>query len=292
MDINGFSREPLNMEDSNPGRVEYCPGGVGRNIAENLHRLGADVRFIGVIGDDPGGELIKNSSARIGLNVGHSLFIKSGGRVTSVYIALMDSSGVMKLALADMDIIEEMTAEHLESKAAIIKESTIVVLDTNLPERIINFIVDRFSDARFFLDAVSARKAPRVAPRIGLFDTVKLSDVEASAISGVEATDVKKAADWFIAKGVRRVFITLGKDGVFAASAGMSFLVPVRYLPPENTSGGGDAFMAGIVYGTLQGWGEETIVAFSLAMAGITVQSKFTVSPYMCLELVQKRMGA
>ena len=77
MDINGFSTDPLNMADSNPGRVEYCPGGVGRNIAENLHRLGAEVRFIGVIGDDPGGELIRDSSARMGLNIEHSLFLKS-----------------------------------------------------------------------------------------------------------------------------------------------------------------------------------------------------------------------
>src|SRR5215469_12513795 len=82
MDINCFSRNPLNMYDSNPGRVEYCPGGVGRNIAENLHRLGAEVRFIGVIGDDPGGALLKSSSASIGLNIKHSLFLASSTKLS------------------------------------------------------------------------------------------------------------------------------------------------------------------------------------------------------------------
>jgi pseudouridine kinase len=260
---------------------------VSKYITE---KTGVDVRFIGVIGDDPGGELIRNSSARMGLNIEHSLFLKSEGPVTSVYIALMDSNGVMKIALADMDIIEQMTVAHIESKAAVIKESAIVVLDTNLPEPIIIFILDNFSGVRFFLDAVSAKKAPRAASRIGLFDTIKLSNVEAQALSGIEAQDLQKEADWFINMGVRNVFITLGKEGVFYARAGMSFLAPARYVPPVNTSGGGDAFMAGIVYGTLQGWDEKAIVSFSLAMAGITVQSKFTVSPDMSLELIQDEL--
>ena len=305
MDINGFSVDPLNMADSNPGRVEYCPGGVGRNIAENLHRLGADVRFIGIIGDDPGGIFIRNSSKRMGLNIEHSLFLKSETQVTSVYIALMDSNGEMKLALADMNIMEQMTTEHLESKARVIEESAIVLLDTNLPEAIISFILDRFGGAGplFFLDPVSARKAPKAASRIGSFDTIKLGRMEASVLSGVEIPNVpdsgtggalmeklKEAARVFIDKGVRRVFITLGKEGVFTASAAKSFFTPVRYVQPHNTSGGGDAFMAGIVYGTLHGWDEERIVSFSLAVARITVHSKTTVSPELCLSLVEKEL--
>jgi len=302
MDINGFSREPLNMADSNPGRVEYCPGGVGRNIAENLHRLGAEVRFISVIGDDPGGELIRTSSAHIGLNIEHSLFLKSEGRFTSVYIALMDSNGEMKLALADMDILEHMTQEHLESKAGIISESEIIVIDTNLPEKIIGFILSRFGGKRkplIFLDTVSARKAPRAAFGIGSFDTIKMGRMEASVLTGIdipwknaheEREELKNAARVFIGKGARRVFITLGKEGVYTACEGMSFFSPVKYLPPLNTSGGGDAFMAGIIFGTLHGWDEEATVSFSLAMAGITVQSKSTVSPDMCLELVKEKL--
>jgi pseudouridine kinase len=303
MDINGFSRKPLNMADSNPGRVEYSPGGVGRNIAENLRRLGAEARFIGVLGDDPGGELVRSSAAHIGLNIGHSLFLEN--RVTPVYIALMDSNGEMKVALSDMDIMEEMTEAHLESKAGIISESRIVLLDTNLTEGIINFVLDRFGGGAgplFFLDAVSARKAPRAASRLGSFDTLKLGRMEASALSSIEIPDfkssdeaaasklqalLKEASGYFINRGARRVFITLGKAGVYYASVGKSFFRPVRYAPPVNTTGAGDAFMAGIVYGTLRGWGEERIVSFSSAMAGITVRSKSAVSPDMSLELAE-----
>ena len=309
MDINAFSSAPLVPGDSNPGRIEYAAGGVGRNIAENLHRLGVETRFIGVIGDDPGGDFIKSSSARIGLNIEHSLFLKAKGAVTSAYLAMVDSNGELKLALSDMGIMEQMTVEHIEAKAAIIAKSAIVLLDTNLSEKIIRFILNRFSPGSgsgppplFFLDGVSAKKALAAASCLGCFHTVKLGVLEASALSGIELSEepalaaqgelLKKAAKALLATGLHRLFITLGKEGVYTARKDRQFLSPVRPLEPVNTSGAGDAFMAGTVYGTLQGWEDERIVSFASAMAGITVESRSAVSPRMSLALVEERMTA
>jgi pseudouridine kinase len=321
LDINGFSCDPVNMEDSNPGRVEYCPGGVGRNIAENLRRLGTDVHLISVIGDDPGGTLIRSSCRNIVLDIEHSLFLPN--TVSSVYLALMDSNGEMKLALSDLSCLEKLSEQHLENEAALIEHSSIIVLDTNLSEEIIRFILKRFSPDSgnspkgplFFLYPVSARKSAKVKSCIGSFDTVKLNRMEAEFLSGIpipppppdihenpEAHKVllsalKEAGSYFIKQGagvpfrgtpgVRRVFITLGKGGVYYHDADKNFFTPVRYVQPVNTSGGGDAFMAGMVYGTLQDWEGEAIVSFSAAMAAITVQSQTTVCENISLELVR-----
>jgi pseudouridine kinase len=316
MDINGFSAAPVNMADSNPGRIEYCPGGVGRNIAENLHRLGEKVRLISVIGDDPGGQMIRAASEKTGLDIGHSLFLS--GEVSSVYLAIMDSNGEMKLALADMSLPERMTSEHLESKAPLIAESAVVVLDANLTEDIIRFVLDRFGPGQnpggngggaadrtgrgplFFLDPVSARKAGRARAVIGGFDTLKLNRMEGECLSGVplpspEAAGsaelnacLDRAGSYFIEQGVRRVFITLGRAGVYFRSEGKRFLAANRQVKPVNTSGGGDAFTAGMVYGTLHGLGDEGTAAFAGAMAAITVQSTSAVSPGMSLDLVEE----
>ncbi|GHV86662.1 carbohydrate kinase [Spirochaetia bacterium] len=308
VDINGFSLAPLNMADSNPGTVEYCPGGVGRNIAENLHRLGAEVRLISVIGDDWAGDLLRASSRDMGLNIEHSLFLPG---TSPVYIALMDNTGEMRLALADMSILDKMSCEHLESKADLIAKSTVVVLDTNLPEAIIRFVLDRFGSGGncgktagplFFLDPVSARKSAKVSSLTGRFDALKLGRMEAAFLSGTDIpectgtdkrnpgllTKLEEAADSLIRRGTGRVFITLGKGGVYFAQADKRFFTPVKQVQPVNTSGGGDAFMAGMVYGTLHGWEPERIVPFAMAMAAITVQSKTTVSRNLNVELVEK----
>ncbi|MDR0598853.1 MAG: carbohydrate kinase family protein [Treponema sp.] len=306
MDINGFSRDPLNMADSNPGRVEYCPGGVGRNIAENLLRLGAEVRLISVIGDDPGGELIRSSSRDLGLDISHSLFLS--GAASSVYLALMDSDGEMRLALSDMSILERMTRAHLESKAELIAAGGIIVLDACLTEEVIGFVLDRFGGRPegplIFLDPVSARKAARIASLAGRFHTLKLSRMEAECLSGVvirpprgegpgvPREGLEEAASRLLRRGTRRVFITLGKEGVYCASGEKRFYRPIRPVEPVNTSGGGDAFMAGVVYGTLRGWAEEEIVLFSAALGAITVQSDTTVSREMSLALARRTMEA
>ena len=48
VDIQGFPYNSLIYRDSNPGKVEFSLGGVGRNIGENLTRLGIPVKLISV----------------------------------------------------------------------------------------------------------------------------------------------------------------------------------------------------------------------------------------------------
>jgi pseudouridine kinase len=298
VDINGFSTEPVNINDSNPGTIEYCPGGVGRNIAENLARLGTGVKLISVIGGDPGAKIITAADCG-GLDLRHSLFLKDG--VSSTYLALMDSNGEMRMALSDMSILEKMTKEHLERKAGIIAKTEIIVLDAGLTEDIMAFVMERFPGKTIFLDPVSARKAVKAKSILGGFHTIKMSRMEAECLSGTVINrknpggkaflqSLEKAGERFISAGVRRVFITLGKDGIYYRDRDRSFFTPIRYVKPVNTSGGGDAFMAGVLYGSLNGFCAEKTVSFAAAMAALTVQSRTTVSREMCKELVEKTM--
>ena len=52
IDIEGMPYEELIYKDSNPGRIRMSYGGVGRNITENIARLGGDVAMVSVAGDD------------------------------------------------------------------------------------------------------------------------------------------------------------------------------------------------------------------------------------------------
>ncbi|MDR2181865.1 MAG: PfkB family carbohydrate kinase [Treponema sp.] len=314
MDISGFSSQPVNMADSNPGHVEYYPGGVGRNIAENLLRLGADVRLVSVFGDDPSAQRLIDHSRRIGLDIGGSLFLSETS--SSVYIALMDSNGEMRLALSDMSILERLSPRDLEERADLVGKSSAILADAGLSEETLRFIPRRFGGSPIYLDPVSSRKAEKVRTFVGAFHTLKLSRMEASTLSGIELPPpetvsaiklcgemefsgaisktlrrgLEVAGAHFIRQGCKRVFITLGKAGVYFRSAADELIYPIRRVPPVNTTGGGDAFMAGIIYGTVHGMADRDILPFAAAMGAITVRSKMTVSPEMNLELVQRNM--
>ena len=69
IDVEGSPFEKIKYRDSNPGIVSVAYGGVGRNIAENAARLGADVAMISVIGDDNMGKGAKSELAELGVDV-------------------------------------------------------------------------------------------------------------------------------------------------------------------------------------------------------------------------------
>ncbi|GHV68974.1 carbohydrate kinase [Spirochaetia bacterium] len=279
IDIHGFSEKPLVMGDSNPGRIANCSGGVGRNIAENLARLGVDVKLISVIGNDAFGAQIVREGEAAGIDLSHSLFLKTG---TSVYLALMDNRGEMALALSDMRNLEKLDAAYLKKKKALIAGSKIIVLDANLGEEALQYLVSAFKDRPLFLDPVSSLKAKKIKPLLGNFDTLKLSRLEAAVLSGLDIDtqkkNLQKIGAWFIEQGVKRVLITLGKDGIFCHSQREHFFRPVHYVEALSASGAGDAFMAGIVYGTLNQYHDDEIAEFASTLSTLTVQSVRTVS--------------
>ena len=52
IDVAGYSHHPLNYADSNPGKIKFTPGGVGRNIAHNLALLGKNAWLLSAVGGD------------------------------------------------------------------------------------------------------------------------------------------------------------------------------------------------------------------------------------------------
>ncbi|ELI6442400.1 winged helix-turn-helix transcriptional regulator, partial [Aeromonas salmonicida subsp. salmonicida] len=111
MDICGCSHDNLRIGDSNPGRVRTSAGGVGRNIAENLARLGTDTRLLTAVGNDQYGHHLLEVSQRAGVDVRQVLVLE--GQATSCYLSLHDGSGEMSCAVNDMAIIDQLTPARL-----------------------------------------------------------------------------------------------------------------------------------------------------------------------------------
>lgn len=130
IDIHGKSQQPLRSNDSNPGKVRIAAGGVARNIAENLARLGADTRLISAVGDDHHGQVLMRLSRAAGINVQNVVQIPSAA--TSTYLSVLDDSGDMLVAINDMSIIDELTIDRLRPLQAMLKQSSLMVLDAFL----------------------------------------------------------------------------------------------------------------------------------------------------------------
>lgn len=289
IDIHGFTEEKLIERDSNPGLVKICLGGVGRNISENLARLGIDTKLISVTGGDINGKRLMEECTQMGIDMEHSLILPDMN--ASIYLAIMDENSDMAIALSDMSIVDRMTPEFIKSKYHILKNSEVIVVDTCLSRQVIEYILTNFKDKKILLDPVSIKKSRRVKDIIGGFHTIKLNRHEAEYLSGINIEDthgLKKAINYFITKGVERVFITLGKEGVYYGEGDYTN----SYKPPKikvtNATGAGDAFMAGVVYGNLYEKDIDEIAKFSTVAAMIALKNHETVNPNMSIESINK----
>ena len=113
VDIIGFPNATLLPRDSNPGRVKISLGGVGRNIAENLVKLGVYTRLISAIGDDIHGHKILDEARLIGLDMQDSLILQEP---TSTYMAVLDEKGDMNVAISHMDAIEKISIDFIRQR--------------------------------------------------------------------------------------------------------------------------------------------------------------------------------
>lgn len=276
VDIIVKSKKAIIPGDSNPAVRKQTYGGVGRNIAENLARLGVKVNLVSAVGDDAYGRQLLNDCASTGVNVEHCLTKKGA---TSTYIAVLDKSGEMHVAMVIDSAM--LTIGHIKKCAGQICKSDIILLDTGLEEKMVIHILEHFKGNDIYVDCTSVTKAKRVKDVIGRFHTIKMNKLEGSYLTGMELDDeasLRKAGDYFLNKGVKRVIISLGQEGFYYQSdAGHIRLRPTP-ISPKNATGAGDALMAGVVYCSLNNKCPQYTADFAQAMARNALMSEATVS--------------
>lgn len=291
MDIGGQSFSPLIPMDSNPGAVRMSPGGVGRNIAHDLRLLGADVRLLTAFGEDLYGRQLASICTELGIDLTGALWVAD--KATSTYLYIADHAGDMALAVSDMEICKEISPTYLARNLPLLSQAQVVVTDTNLPQESLKYLAEHCT-APLFCDPVSTVKAEKLRPILPRIHTLKPNRLEAELLSGVTITtmdDVPRAADRLLELGVQRLFISLGADGVYAAT-------PEQHLhlgnPPctiISTTGCGDAFMAALVWAYLEGLDLHDTALAGLSAAGITMEHHKTINPALSADALRSRMG-
>lgn len=291
IDIGGKPDEPLIDKDSNPGRVSMSLGGVGRNIAHNMTLLGIQTKLVTALGSDVNAQKITESCMELGIDVSSSYH--STTEPTSTYLFIADDDGDMALAISDMNIYRHMSPEFMASRMDILNHSKIIMLDTNIPEETISYICKN-SKVPVYSDPVSCKKAQKLIPVLDKLHTIAPNALEAEILSGVSIqsdADLKTAAQALLDKGVQRVFITLGGDGIYAADESGHIKLPNLKTNLVNATGGGDAFMAGLVLAAQYNLPLKETALCGLASGSIAVESRKTINDNLSASEVFQRAG-
>ena len=292
IDIEGSPFAALLDRDSNPGTVSIAYGGVGRNIAENLARLGQSVGMVSVVGSDELGKGAKEHLAGLGADTSMIRTIEGAG--SCIYLSILDENMDMKLAVNDMEIIKEITPEYIRENLTEISRAKAIALDANLDEAALEEITAMLTGSKLFLDPVSASKAPRTISSIGRFHSIKPNLIETEAITGLtieSQADLTAAADWFIDRGVENVYITLGKEGVYYKNREKDGCIhPKKDIKLVSATGAGDAFSAMVLTGMAEGLDIEEIARLGMAASELAMESKKAVNEKIDIDEIKRRI--
>lgn len=287
IDLCGKPFAPLVARDSNPGAVRASLGGVGRNIAHNMALLGLRVSLLTALGRDGNAQLIESSCDRLGISLDHALRVEGGA--TSTYLVITDHLGEMELAVSDMAIYDRLTPDYIAANLEVLDRAALVVADTNIPAETLAFLAQTCT-APLFIDPVSTAKAGKLRPILGRLHTLKANRLEAALLSGVEITDdesLERSAKVLLDTGLKRVFISLGPEGVLCAQDGRLARLPAIPGVMRNATGCGDAFVAALAWSFLEGLDLEQTARAGLAAAAIALAGEETINPAMSAERVK-----
>jgi pseudouridine kinase len=284
-DIKARSRAAAQLHTSNPAVVTRTPGGVGRNIAEGIARLGGRAHLVAAVGSDSGGRDLLARTAEAGVYVDQ---VVTSPHPTGSYLAALDADGELVIGLSDFAATDAMDIAGLTRSQELIGRAGVVVVDGNIPTEVAGWVlaVAAGGGVRVVLEPVSVPKAARIAPLLDAARPIFAVTPNVDELAALVGTRVNDDPDEIIAaatrlqgRGVTHVWVSRGPAGSLLISPGE--VVRIDAVPAEvsDVTGAGDALTAGFVHGLLAGDEPATAARRGHLAAALTVASGHTVRP-------------
>ena len=289
VDIIGRLKSEPHLGTSNPGKVRTSFGGVARNVAHNLARLGQAVILISVVGDDPTGRQLLDQAAAAGVNV--SAVLRSEARPTGAYLGIVNSRGALQFAVDDMRVISQLRPDYIRACADLFKAASLVFVDANLPKDTLRTVMSMARKARLPIcaDPTSSILAGRLRPYLSRLQLITPNSVEAAILFGQPFEAGKRqqalaAAKYLVSQGTRIAIITLAEFGVCYATSEISGHFPALRTEILDPTGAGDALAATVIFALLNSIPLDDAVQLGVTAASLTLRYPGSVLPDLSLE--------
>lgn len=248
VDVKGRCRGPYIAGTSNPGRVTLSAGGVGRNIAENLARLGFAVSLVTALGDDANGAFLRAACDRAGIHLSHAITV---AEPTGTYLAVLDEAGEMVSAVSDMRAMDALHPAHLEAAAAMLAQADMLVADCNISAACLAWLSGFAAshEKRLLIEPVSVPKAMKLLEFTRARPVFAITP-NAQQLDALAQGDIARLHTL----GFANVVVHRGGEGAIASDGREIARVPAGHVSAvADVTGAGDAAVAGLVCGLVEG---------------------------------------
>ncbi len=236
-------------EESFITSTSEAPGGSAANTVVGLARLGARTGFIGKVANDHEGQLLLDDFRREGVNT-DGIVVAGQGKSGTVS-AFVDKNGERALYVHP-SVNDTLTFEEINVEYARQTEFLHLTSVDEKPFKSQKKLIQRLSDIRVSLDPgeIYARKGlEKLKPIVKRCSVLVPSEGEVKLLT---SKGWKEGAKQLLKVGTEIVAVKLGEKGCYVTNGRQSHAVPPYKTKVVDTTGAGDAFCAGFLYGLLK----------------------------------------
>lgn len=257
---------------SNIGAVSISNGGVMRNIAENLARLGNNIDFITAIGNDSLGNSLKQEL----INLGVKIYTPNTLNSTGSYVAINNCNHDLYASICDNKIIDNISIDYLKTLDYLFQTHEYIAIDTNLYQESIDYIFVTYPDKKYIVDGISPTKVLKIKKHLNKIFLLKCNINEARSLMDIDLLE-KDLVSGLLARGTKNVVVSNGSKDIYLGNNDRNKIdiIHVDEIKEfENTTGCGDALISGVIDYYLSGKKLKESVAFGYELSKITLMSK------------------
>jgi ribokinase len=225
----GVDRHPAPGETVLGDDRQELPGGKGANQAVAAARLGADVAFVGRVGDDDAGRRLRDGLAAEGVDVTHVRVDPDAP--TGVALIAVDRAGENTIVVSS-GANARVSAADVEAARDVLANAAVTLVQHEVPEDAVAAAIAA-AGGTVVLNPAPAR--PIVAP----VDVLVPNRGELEALAGRAGDPVELARSLDVA---RAVVVTLGSEGAAVIEGDRVERIPAPRVDAVDTTGAGDAF--------------------------------------------------
>lgn len=275
-----IDRMPVEGETIEAPEFEMGFGGKGANQAIAAARLGSEVNFITVVGNDSFGQQQLENYRNNGISMeGIKVGTKASG-VAPIFVSPTSDNRILIIKGAN----NELTPEMLDEKAGLIKNSKLVVLQQEIALETNYYAIDL---AEKFNVPVLLNPAPAnedlnidYVSKVTFFTP---NETELATLTGMPTTnlaEIKLAAEKLVTMGVDNLIITLGSKGALWVDKNHNEIVPGLKVEAVDTTGAGDAFIGSFAHYFTKGEEIKEALLHANQYAALSVTKKGTQKSY------------
>lgn len=244
-------------------------GGKGLNQAVAVKKLGGDVTFMGALGDDTNGEMLKKTLDNY--NINNRCVLVSGRSTGCAMIVVVEGDNFI---VVDEGANACVTPDMVEGAAELISDADIVLIQYEIPVESIARIAELASAGGAMLVVNPAPYKELCDGFYSLCDLLVPNEHEAYALTGIyprSIEDAMAALDALLEKGVKKAVITLGANGcVYGDRTQKKYFPAVKTIAVDTTSAG-DSFIGALCVRLSLGADIERAIEYATRAAALTV---------------------